>query len=44
MTCRKAFSTSVTVLHEDAPHAASVVNSTRHLVTALEEDRDGGPA
>ena len=36
--------TSVTVLHEDAPHAASLVNCTRHLLTALEEHRDGGPA
>jgi broad specificity phosphatase PhoE len=36
--------TSVTALHEDAPHAASLVNCTRHLVIALEEDRAGGPA
>jgi probable phosphoglycerate mutase len=36
--------TSVTVLHEDAPHATSLINCTRHLVTALEVDRDGGPA
>jgi broad specificity phosphatase PhoE len=36
--------TSVTVLHEDAPHAASLVNCTRHLLPALEEHRDGGPA
>ncbi len=36
--------TSVTVLHEDAPHRVSVINCTRHLVTALEVDRDGGPA
>jgi probable phosphoglycerate mutase len=35
---------SVTVLHEDAPHAVSLINCTRHLVTALEVDRDGGPA
>jgi broad specificity phosphatase PhoE len=35
---------SVTVLHEDAPHAASLVNCTRHLVTTLEAKRDGGPA
>jgi broad specificity phosphatase PhoE len=35
---------SVTVLHEDAPHAASLVNCTRHLVTTLEAERDGGPA
>ena len=36
--------TSITVLHEDAPHGASLVNCTRHLVTSLEVDRDGGPA
>ena len=36
--------TSVTVLQEDAPHAASLVNCTRYLLTALEEDLDGGPA
>jgi probable phosphoglycerate mutase len=36
--------TSVTVLHEDPPHTASLINCTRHLVTALEVDRDGGPA
>ena len=36
--------TSVTELHEDAPHATSLVNCTRHLVIALEEDRAGGPA
>jgi 2,3-bisphosphoglycerate-dependent phosphoglycerate mutase len=36
--------TSVTVLHEDAPHAVSLLNCTQHLVTALEADRDGGPA
>ena len=33
--------TSVTVLHEDAPHAISLINCTRHLVAALEVDRDG---
>src|SRR5712671_11040 len=36
--------TSVTVLHEDAPHAASLINCTRHLGTALEVGRDGGSA
>jgi probable phosphoglycerate mutase len=36
--------TSVTVLHEDAPHTVSLLNCTRHLLTALEEDRAGGPA
>ena len=36
--------TSVTVLHEDAPYTVSLINCTRHLVTALEVDRHGGPA
>jgi probable phosphoglycerate mutase len=36
--------TSVTALHEDAPHAVSLINCTRHLATAREVDRDGGPA
>jgi broad specificity phosphatase PhoE len=36
--------TSVTVLHEDAPHAVSLINCTRHLATALEADYDGGVA
>jgi len=36
--------TSVTVLHEDAPHAVSLINCTRHLVTVPEVDRDGGLA
>jgi probable phosphoglycerate mutase len=36
--------TSVTVLHEETPHAISLLNCTRHLVTALEPDRVGGPA
>jgi 2,3-bisphosphoglycerate-dependent phosphoglycerate mutase len=36
--------TSITILHEDAPHEASLINCTRHLVTSLEPDRDGGPA
>jgi probable phosphoglycerate mutase len=36
--------TSVTVLHEDAPYKVSLLNCTSHLVTALEEDRAGGPA
>jgi broad specificity phosphatase PhoE len=36
--------TSVTMLHEDAPHVVSLINCTRHLVTAPEVDRDGGPA
>jgi probable phosphoglycerate mutase len=36
--------TSVTVLHEDPPHTVSLLNCTRHLLTALEEDRGDGPA
>jgi broad specificity phosphatase PhoE len=36
--------TGVTVLHERAPHRASLINCTRHLVTALEMERDGGAA
>jgi broad specificity phosphatase PhoE len=36
--------TSITVLHEDAPHGISLINCTRHLVTSLEMDRSGGPA
>jgi probable phosphoglycerate mutase len=36
--------TSVTVLHEDAPHAVSLINCTRHLATLLEPDRGAGPA
>jgi probable phosphoglycerate mutase len=35
---------SVTVLHGDAPHAVSLISCTRHLVTRLQADRDGGPA
>ena len=36
--------TSITVLHEDAPHGVSLINCTRHLGTALEIERHGGPA
>ena len=36
--------TSITVLHEDAPHAVSLMNCTRHLATSPELDRTGGPA
>jgi probable phosphoglycerate mutase len=36
--------TSVTVLHEDAPHGISLLNCTRHLATSAETDRNGGPA
>jgi 2,3-bisphosphoglycerate-dependent phosphoglycerate mutase len=35
--------TGITVLHEDAPHGVSLINCTRHLTTALEIDRHGGP-
>jgi 2,3-bisphosphoglycerate-dependent phosphoglycerate mutase len=34
--------TGLTVLHEHAPHGVSLINCTRHLVTALEMERDGG--
>src|ERR1043166_2170995 len=33
--------TSVTILREDAPHAVSLLNCTRHLVTSLEAGGDG---
>lgn len=36
--------TSVTVLNDKAPHAVSLVNCTRHLVTALDNEGQGGPA
>jgi 2,3-bisphosphoglycerate-dependent phosphoglycerate mutase len=36
--------TSVTGLHEDAPHAVSVINCTRHLVTSLKMDLAGSLA
>jgi probable phosphoglycerate mutase len=36
--------TSVTVLHEDAPHGVSLLNCTQHLSAAIEIDRAGGPA
>jgi probable phosphoglycerate mutase len=35
---------SITVIHEDAPHGVGLLNCTRHLVTSLEADRDGGAA
>jgi broad specificity phosphatase PhoE len=35
--------TSITVLHEDAPHAASLINCTRHLGRPLEPNRRGSP-
>jgi 2,3-bisphosphoglycerate-dependent phosphoglycerate mutase len=36
--------TGITVLHENAPHAVGLINCTRHLVTALAMERDGGAA
>jgi 2,3-bisphosphoglycerate-dependent phosphoglycerate mutase len=36
--------TGITVLHEDAPHAVSLINCTRHLTAAPDIDRSGGPA
>jgi len=36
--------TSITVLHENAPHAVSLMNCTRHLTPSLELDRAAGPA
>jgi probable phosphoglycerate mutase len=36
--------TSVTVLHEAAPHEVSLINCTRHLTTSLEAGRDDGAA
>jgi probable phosphoglycerate mutase len=35
---------SMTVIHEDAPHEVSLLNCTRHLMTSLEADRNGGAA
>jgi probable phosphoglycerate mutase len=36
--------TSITVLHEDAPHVVGLMNCTRHLTPSRELDRHGGPA
>ena len=36
--------TSVTVLHEHAPHGISLLNCTQHLAASVEMDRTGGPA
>jgi probable phosphoglycerate mutase len=36
--------TSITVLHEDAPHGVSLLNCTRHLAVPIEADRAGGRA
>jgi probable phosphoglycerate mutase len=34
--------TGLTVLHEDPPHGASLINCTRHLATSLDADRNHG--
>jgi probable phosphoglycerate mutase len=36
--------TSITMLHEDAPHAVSLINCTAHLTTTVDMDRNRGPA
>jgi probable phosphoglycerate mutase len=36
--------TSITVLHEDAPHGLNLINCTRHLTTAVDIHRNCGPA
>jgi 2,3-bisphosphoglycerate-dependent phosphoglycerate mutase len=36
--------TSVTVLHEEAPHRAGLINCTQHLMVSLEADPAGGAA
>ena len=36
--------TSLTVLHEDPPHGASLINCIRHLTTSLDVDRNSGLA
>jgi 2,3-bisphosphoglycerate-dependent phosphoglycerate mutase len=36
--------TSITVMHEDAPHGVSLLNCTRHLAASLDVDRKGGRA
>jgi probable phosphoglycerate mutase len=36
--------TSITILHEEAPHGVSLLNCTRHLETVLETDRAAGAA
>jgi probable phosphoglycerate mutase len=36
--------TSVTMVHEDAPYDIGLINCTRHLLTTLEVNRDGGTA
>jgi broad specificity phosphatase PhoE len=34
----------ITAIHEEAPHGVGLLNCTRHLMTSLDADRDGGPA
>jgi 2,3-bisphosphoglycerate-dependent phosphoglycerate mutase len=41
---RRFDNTSVTALHEDAPHAASLINCTAHLATSRETGRSGALA
>jgi 2,3-bisphosphoglycerate-dependent phosphoglycerate mutase len=41
---RRFDNTSVTTLHEDTPHAVSVMNCTRHLGASLEIGPSGAPA
>src|ERR1700731_1150817 len=36
--------TSITVIHEDAPHRVGLLNCTAHLATSLDADRNGGAA
>jgi broad specificity phosphatase PhoE len=36
--------TSITVIHEDAPHRVSLLNCTAHLMTSPEANRNGGAA
>ena len=36
--------TGVTILHENAPHGASLINCTRHLMASVEADQHGGAA
>jgi len=36
--------TGVTILHEDAPHRAGLINCTRHLAAAVEANSAGGAA
>jgi probable phosphoglycerate mutase len=36
--------TGLTALHEDAPHAVSLMNCTQHLTASAELDRNGAPA